>query len=337
MPAGGPGLVVAGNFSLDDTVTPAGEVTQAPGGDALYTALGCAIWRYPVAILSRVGADYPPRLLQQTRRHGISTDAVRTVAGPTVHYRITNGPGGEREYEHLTPPACLDDLSPQGAELDAIRSARWLHVAAMPIEFQAAAIARSRELGIPYSLDPHEEYVRGFEDQLRGLIRGGLFAPSQLEAELLFPDLAASAPLTAASEAAGRLLSMGARVVIVKLGEDGSLIRDQSGWAHLPALPVPVLDTTGAGDAYCGGFLAAYLSTGSPLAGAVCGTVSAAHVISGFGAFHSPLPSPIWLWSSTCALLAQISVSQHDKTRELLVRGFPWLHASHCESARAGT
>jgi hypothetical protein len=46
-------------------------------------------------------------------------------------------------------------------------------------------------------LDAHEEYAVGFEGRLRDRLRGGLFAPSQLEAALLLPDLAGSAALAA--------------------------------------------------------------------------------------------------------------------------------------------
>jgi hypothetical protein len=77
----------------------------------------------------------------------------------------------------------------------------------MPFEFQAAAVTQGRELGVPYSLDPH---VVGFEGRLRDLLRGGLFAPSQLEAGLLFPDLAGSAALAAGRAAAGRLIGLSA-------------------------------------------------------------------------------------------------------------------------------
>jgi hypothetical protein len=62
MPGGAGRLMVAGNFSIDETVSPGGASSTAPGGDALYSALGAAIWRRPVGILSRVGRDYPAQL-----------------------------------------------------------------------------------------------------------------------------------------------------------------------------------------------------------------------------------------------------------------------------------
>jgi ribokinase len=89
----------------------------------------------------------------------------------------------------------------------------------------------------------------------------------------------------------------------------------------VPAVPVPVIDPTGAGDAYCGGFIAAFLATGSALAGAACGTVSAAHIIQGFGAFHSPAPSRAWAQASLRSLLAGRYEAEGDRLLRMLFRG----------------
>jgi hypothetical protein len=46
-----------------------------------------------------------------------------------------------------------------------------------------------------------------------------------------------------------------------------------------------VIDPTGAGDAYCGGFVAGWIATQSPVVAAACGTVAASEIIGAFGAF----------------------------------------------------
>ena len=78
-----------------------------------------------------------------------------------------------------------------------------------------------------------------------------------------------------------------------KLGERGSLVCDaESGvLIHTPAHPVQVVDTTGAGDGYCGGFVAG-LAAGRPLAEcAAMGAVSASYVIEACGALETQQPS----------------------------------------------
>jgi len=329
-------LITAGNFSLDDTINPDGQTSAAPGGDALYSAIGATIWRYPVAVLSRVGSDYPVDFMKRIARQGIGIDMIRTLPGPTVHYRITNAKSGERLYEHLTPVRRLAELSPQGSDLDTVRCASWFHVAAMSINLQDALISRCRAEQVPYSLDPHEEYIIGHEKRLGGLIKDSIFTPSELELALLFPDLAVGrSPQVMAQAAAGRLLAMGARAVAIKLGANGSFVADSSYQAALPPLPTLVIDSTGAGDAFCGGFLAGYLRTSSLLLGAVCGSVSAAHVIKGFGAFHSELPTPETLRKQTTYLLREVEAAH--RTSSLLQTHFPWLMTRRSTSSATRT
>jgi ribokinase len=325
-------LLTAGNLSLDDTLNPDGQASAAPGGDALYSAVGAALWRYPVSVLSRVGADYPLEFMDRIAGLGIGTEMLRVLAGPSVHYRITNTDSGERTYEHVTPAQRLHELSPQGPDLEAVSGAGWLHVAAMPLDLQAGAISRCRAQQIPYSLDPHEEYIVGHERLLRDLIRGSVFMPSELEVLLMFPDLAGERrPEAMAQAAASRLLGLGARAVAIKLGGSGCFVADSAYHRAVPALPIVVVDSTGAGDAFCGGFLAGYLRTGCLLLGAVCGTISAAHIVKGFGAFHSELPAPEALSEQAACLLREADGA--SEARGLLEARFPWLATPLCRSS----
>jgi ribokinase len=316
-------LITAGNLSLDDTVNPNGEASAAPGGDALYAAVGAALWRFPVSAMSRIGVDYPIEFLEKIAGLGIGIQTLRIVAGTSVHYRITNMPDGGREYHHLTPERRLHELSPQGDDLDTVSGASWVHVAAMPLELQEGVIARCRAQGVPFSLDPHEEYIVGYETRLRDLVSGGVFMPSELEVGLMFPDLASLPPGVLAQAAAERLLEMGARTVAIKLGDVGCLVADAGHRVALPVLPLVLVDSTGAGDAFCGGFVAGYLRTSSLLVAAVCGTLSAAHVVRGFGAFHSEFPTPETLAAQSALVLAHAPGT--DAGTRLLKAGFPWL------------
>ena len=81
--------------------------------------------------------------------------------------------------------------------------------------------------------------------------------------------------------------------VIGKIGAKGSLIAEAGTGRllHVPAFPVDVIDTTGAGDGYCGGFLAGMASGRSLAECGAMGTVSASFVVSAVGALSTPVPT----------------------------------------------
>lgn len=280
-------VVVAGNLSLDDTVNPSGTVPLAPGGDALYASLGVAAWGLVPTLLTLVGDDYPAEHFARLRSSGIDTTAIRGVAGPTVHYRVTNFEDGRREYRWISPSTRLAATSPGVDDYAALAGAAWLHLAAMPLECQEVGVRAARSAGVGYSLDPHEEYIRGYEPRLRAMIEGAVFVPSELEIRLLYPDLDGLPPLEMAEVASGRLEAWNPALIVVKLGALGSFIRWAGRTAHVPAPGTPVVDTTGAGDAFCGGFVAGWLGTGDPRVGAACGTIAAGECIGRFGAFNT--------------------------------------------------
>jgi sugar/nucleoside kinase (ribokinase family) len=308
-------VVVAGNLSLDDTFTPQGSLEQAPGGDALYASLAVKAWGATAVLLTLVGDDYPPGYLERIISAGIDLTHVRATDGPTVHYRVTNAADGSRIYEWISAPERLLETSPTTRDYGALAGADWLHLAAMPIEAQEAGVAAGRAAGVPISLDPHEEYVAGFEDRIRRMVAGTAFMPSELEVRLLFPDLAADHPGdpgTLALAAAERLDDWHPSLVVVKLGALGSVVRVGGRSLPVPAPNVGVVDSTGAGDAFCGGFVVGWLATGDARVAAACGTVSAADTIGAFGAFRTDPVRPHDLLARLDDLLAQVASDEAD-------------------------
>lgn len=104
--------------------------------------------------------------------------------------------------------------------------------------------------------------------------------------DVFMPNDAEALRITGADDvaaAAARLRAMGAAAVIVTLGADGCLIADHEGTRRLPALPVPVLDTTGAGDAFCAGVISAHGLGWSLDEAARLGTAAAALTVQGLG------------------------------------------------------
>jgi ribokinase len=90
-------------------------------------------------------------------------------------------------------------------------------------------------------------------------------------------------------EAAERLAQFGPALVVIKAGSKGSLLyeRTTGGRWRIPAYPVKVVDVTGAGDAYCGGFMVGLEETGDPVLACCYGSVSASFVLQGFGPLYA--------------------------------------------------
>jgi ribokinase len=137
------------------------------------------------------------------------------------------------------------------------------------------------------SVDPHELWITGYETILQSMLAEvDCFLPSRFEARLCYG-------LDAPEEAVRAFAEWGPEVVVIKLGAEGSLVYEagQRRVTHIPIYPAQVRDTTGAGDAFCGGFLAGYLLTGNPITAAQYGTVSASYIIEGVGALATAQPS----------------------------------------------
>lgn len=89
-----------------------------------------------------------------------------------------------------------------------------------------------------------------------------IFCPNETETELLTGQPVAT--LEQATAAARVLVERGARQVILTLGERGSLLVTAAETSHVPTTAVQAIDTTGAGDAFCGS-LAYFLAAGQPI------------------------------------------------------------------------
>jgi len=74
----------------------------------------------------------------------------------------------------------------------------------------------------------------------------------------------------------------------IKLGHNGSIVRNptDNSYYHVPVYNADVVDATGAGDSYCGGFMVGLQETGDAIQAALFGTVSSSFLIEDFGALH---------------------------------------------------
>ncbi len=278
-------LVTSGYLTLDDLVPRDGPVLRDMlGGGALYSALGALAWGASVGIHACAGGDYPRRSLEQIAAAGLDLRGVST--GPARSLRLwllEESEGRKQQLPKLN--------SANVAELDAHRGplpvsyhdAAGFHVATSLPDTQRRVAAEMRQIapGAVISLDIWTESFFDPAPYRAPAFYTGIdaFLPSDKEVEALWgiDDLPGVMRM---------LASYGPRSVAIKRGALGSLVYDRERdmlW-DIPALPIEATDTIGAGDAYCGGFLAGLVERDDPLEAGLRGTVSASLAIADHGA-----------------------------------------------------
>jgi sugar/nucleoside kinase (ribokinase family) len=146
-------------------------------------------------------------------------------------------------------------------------------------ELARTALAAARARGVPVSLDPASA---GFLVRL-GVDRFLAFAE---ELDVLLPSRDEACLLTGLPDPADAAVKLSRLVplVVVKAGADGALVVRSGGTpTRVPAVPVSPRDTTGAGDAFTGAFLAALLAGTAPEEAAAHGCRAGAEAVERVG------------------------------------------------------
>ena len=249
-------------FRLDHLPRPgetmlAGDVLTVPGGKGANQAVAAARVGGCVQMVGRLGADPFGRSLRAALiADGVDVAGIREDADATTGVALILLAEG-RDNSIIVASGTNMHVAP--TDLDAVE---WAAVGVLlvqleiPFETVAEAMRRARAAGVTVILDPAPP--RGCPPELLAL--ADILTPNETEAS----DLA-GLPITdvpSAMAAARRLRSAESQRVIVKLGGQGLVLCDAAGCRHLPAIPVPVVDTTAAGDAFCGA-LAARLAAGA--------------------------------------------------------------------------
>jgi ribokinase len=246
----------------DETLLASGLRLGAGGkaGNASVAVARCG--GHPL-LIGCVGTDALGDLaLAALRDGGVAVDAVRrTAAAPTGLATVLVAGGGERNaiVTHLGANEALEpgDL-PDLAGCDGL-----LCTLGVPEPVLLAAAGRAGAAGIPLIVDATPLRRLPLPAALAG---ADLLSANRVEAEAL-TGIAADGPADA-ERAAAALHALGARRVVLKLGALGAMWSDGERRGHVPALPIAVVDPTGAGDAFMGALAVRWLG-GEPLADAV--------------------------------------------------------------------
>jgi sugar/nucleoside kinase (ribokinase family) len=244
----------------------AAAIRTVPGGAGANVACWAARGGGEVRLLGRVGADAAAWHERELAECGVRPRLVVDPEAPTgtVICLVDAGEGAERTL--LTDSGASLRLEPDDWSDALLDGVAWLHLSGYLLFSEpsralvAVAMESARARGVPVSLDPASAgFLRELGvDRCLSLVEGvDVLLPSRDEACLLtgLPD---------AADAAAKL-SRHVPLVVVKQGAEGAVIaRSGSVYAHVPAVAATPRDTTGAGDAFTGAFLAALLAGAAP-------------------------------------------------------------------------
>lgn len=258
-----------------DTVS---EITRAPGGSAANQAAWLGSLGVPVRFVGRVGRADLERHRGALASFGVQPLLIPDDAAPTGTIVIVLGERGERNM--YTDRGANARLNVDDLPLSLLDGVELLHVNGYALFSDDARhamlrlIAEARRRDIAITADPCSAaflpMARRFLEWTSG-------------AAVAFPNLDEAAVLTGRqdADAAARELTAHYPVVVVKLGAQGVVVaRQGEAPVRLPIQAGVVRDTTGAGDALCAGFLAAWLRGADALGAAAAGLRAAAVAVS---------------------------------------------------------
>ena len=272
-----------GHVTLEDVVLSSGRTAMGQiGGAAVYAAAGARVAGAQASLVAKTGEGFPDRLRAKLAEFGVRMVDGGGEPGHLAQWVLYEADGSRQFVLHAHSAGHLGSApTPEGVRVESLP--RVVHLAPMPVAVQAAWLDALHAASGQVTLDTADVFVRSSAPELLELLpRLTAFLPSELEARMLHgsSDMA---------RVARDLLALGPAIVAVKLGAEGSLVAVPGEEFHVPALPVDVVDVTGAGDAYCGGFAAGLSRAASALQTARIATTAAAVIVQHFGAL-SPLP-----------------------------------------------
>ncbi len=244
-------LVVLGHVSIDHIRIPGKPEVILPGGAAAAVATSAALAGAKVGLVTKVGEDFPREWLEKLASI-LDVRGVQILPGKTIHIYMVYHEDGSVDAPVDMGVARRMGETPIPEEY---LNSEIFHIAPIPPEEQLKALRRLQ--GKRISLDFNPTYMEDYKTKT------GLMREIVSRVEVLFPNEREALVITKAGtarEAAEVLHEWGAELVVITRGERGVLLYDGE-FREFPALPIreeEIVDPTGAGDAFAGGFLAGY-------------------------------------------------------------------------------
>ncbi len=272
------GILVVGSVALDTVSSPAGTRRDVLGGSATHFSMSASFFT-EVRLVAVVGEDFTAEHEKPLRDRGVDLTGLRRVAGRTFRWTGEYG-------DDLNNPRTLETQLNVFADFDPVLPPGWSRT---PVVFLANIdpdlqwrVLEQVDAASLVAMDTMNFWITSKPEALRRLLP---------RVRVLLINDAEIRQLTGRRnvvEAADSVRDVGTGVVVVKRGEYGVAVFGAGETFAMPAFPLRrVVDPTGAGDTFAGGFLGFLARTGAFAPGdvrraAVAGSVMASYQVEDF-------------------------------------------------------
>jgi len=240
-------VLIVGSIAFDSVQTPSGVVERALGGAAVYSSVAASFFS-PVRIVGVVGEDFPKEHLDFLASRGIDTSGVQVAPGKTFHWKGSYEGDMNSAQTLATELNVFQDFKPSLPEL--YRSSEFVFLANIDPVLQLDVLDQVTGPKL-VACDTMNFWISTKKDALLEVLK---------RVDIVFINDAEVRQLTGivnVTKAASTIHELGPKYVIVKKGEHGAVTycHDSSCFAAA-SYPLPeVVDPTGAGDSFAGGFM----------------------------------------------------------------------------------
>jgi len=269
-------ILAVGSIAIDTIETPMGNCCEVPGGSALYFSVSAGLMAQ-VKLVGVVGKDYPEEGWKILKSRRINVDNVQILPGKTFRWGGKYNDNYSSRDTLFTDLGVFESFSPNIKQDDCDSSLVFLGNIHPDLQIQVASMVRAPEHIVS---DTMNLWIDLFPHKLNDVLRlSSIFFINHEEAEQFTGK-------TNVSSAAKVLLDYGPEVVVIKMGERGSCVSYNNQSVFVPVFPVDkVLDPTGAGDSFAGGFMGYLSQAKNPdfVTAAITGSAMASFCVEGFG------------------------------------------------------
>jgi sugar/nucleoside kinase (ribokinase family) len=248
-------LLAVGTVAFDDIETPAGRAERVIGGAATYITLAASYFTQDLQLVSVIGDDYPKETLNFLQSRGIDLSGLQVRPGEKSFF------WAGRYHRNLNDRDTLDTQLNVLATFDPIlpdhyKNADYLMLGNLTPDVQMRVLEQMHQRPKLVALDTMNFWMNVALDRLLEVLQKiDILTINDEEARQLSGE-------HSLVKAARKIHELGPKYLVIKKGEHGALLFEGENVFFAPALPLAeVVDPTGAGDTFAGGFMGYLAST----------------------------------------------------------------------------